>query len=104
MKNDIALCREAGIRVVMITGDNGITASAIARKIGIPGSDRIITGEMLEAMSDIQLQEAVKNVSIFSRVIPEHKMRIVKAFKENGDIVAMTATVSMMLPPLNMPT
>ena len=90
VKNDIALCREAGIRVVMITGDNGITASAIARKIGIPGSDRIITGEMLEAMSDIQLQEAVKNVSIFSRVIPEHKMRIVKAFKENGDIVAMT--------------
>ncbi|MFW6677221.1 cation-translocating P-type ATPase [Lacrimispora sp. AGF001] len=90
VKNDIALCREAGIRVVMITGDNGITASAIARKIGIPGSDRIITGEMLEAMSDPQLQEAVKNVSIFSRVIPEHKMRIVKAFKENGDIVAMT--------------
>lgn len=90
VKNDIALCREAGIRVVMITGDNGITASAIARKIGIPGSDRIITGEMLEAMSDSQLQEAVKNVSIFSRVIPEHKMRIVKAFKENGDIVAMT--------------
>ncbi len=90
VKNDIAVCREAGIRVVMITGDNGITASAIARKIGIPGSDRIITGEMLEAMSDSQLQEAVKNVSIFSRVIPEHKMRIVKAFKENGDIVAMT--------------
>ena len=90
VKNDIAVCKEAGIRVVMITGDNGITASAIARKIGIPGSDRIITGEMLEAMSDTQLQEAVKNVSIFSRVIPEHKMRIVKAFKENGDIVAMT--------------
>lgn len=90
VKNDIALCREAGIRVVMITGDNGITASAIARKIGIPGSDHIITGEMLEGMSDTQLQEAVKNVSIFSRVIPEHKMRIVKAFKENGDIVAMT--------------
>jgi Ca2+-transporting ATPase len=90
VKNDIAVCREAGIRVVMITGDNGITASAIARKIGIPGSDRIITGEMLEAMTDPQLQEAVKNVSIFSRVIPEHKMRIVKAFKENGDIVAMT--------------
>ncbi|MTK10197.1 MAG: cation-translocating P-type ATPase [Hungatella sp.] len=90
VKNDIAVCKEAGIRVVMITGDNGITASAIARKIGIPGSDRIITGEMLEAMTDNQLQEAVKNVSIFSRVIPEHKMRIVKAFKENGDIVAMT--------------
>jgi Ca2+-transporting ATPase len=57
----------------MITGDNGVTASAIARKIGIPGSEHIITGDMLEAMSDEELREAVKNVSIFSRVIPEHK-------------------------------
>jgi Ca2+-transporting ATPase len=90
VKEDIAVCNRAGIRVVMITGDNGITASAIARKIGIPGSDNIITGEELEAMSEEKLQEAVKTVSIFSRVIPEHKMRIVKAFKENGEIVAMT--------------
>jgi Ca2+-transporting ATPase len=90
VKNDIAVCNRAGIRVVMITGDNGITASAIAKKIGIPGSDHIITGDMLEAMSDDELREAVENVSIFSRVIPEHKMRIVKAFKENGEIVAMT--------------
>jgi len=90
VKNDIAICNRAGIRVVMITGDNGVTASAIARKIGIPGSDQIITGDMLNAMSDEELREAVKNVSIFSRVIPEHKMRIVKAFKENGEIVAMT--------------
>ena len=90
VKDDIAVCCKAGIRVVMITGDNGITASAIARKIGIPGSDHIITGEMLEQMSEAELHEAVKNVSIFSRVIPEHKMRIVKAFKENGEIVAMT--------------
>lgn len=90
VKNDIAVCNQAGIRVVMITGDNGITASAIAKKIGISGSDCIITGEMLESMSDNELCEAVKTVSIFSRVIPEHKMRIVKAFKENGEIVAMT--------------
>lgn len=90
VKSDIAVCNRAGIRVVMITGDNGITASAIAKKIGIPGSDHIITGDMLEAMTDDELHEAVKNVSIFSRVIPEHKMRIVKAFKENGEIVAMT--------------
>lgn len=90
VKHDIAVCNRAGIRVVMITGDNGITASAIAKKIGIPSSDRIITGEALEAMSDEELRQAVKDVSIFSRVIPEHKMRIVKAFKENGEIVAMT--------------
>lgn len=90
VKEDIAVCNRAGVRVVMITGDNGITASAIARKVGIPGSDQIITGDMLEAMSDEELREAVKKVSIFSRVIPEHKMRIVKAFQENGEIVAMT--------------
>ena len=90
VENDIAICARAGIRVVMITGDNGITASSVARKIGIPGSGDIITGEALEAMSDEELREAVETVSIFSRVIPEHKMRIVKAFKENGEIVAMT--------------
>lgn len=90
VKADIAVCNRAGIRVAMITGDNGITASAIAKKIGIPGSDHMITGDMLEGMSDDELRESVKNVSIFSRVIPAHKMRIVKAFKENGEIVAMT--------------
>ena len=90
VKNDIAVCNRAGIRVVMITGDNGITASAVAKKIGIPRSDQIITGDMLNSMNDEELREAVKNVSIFSRVIPEHKMRIVKAFKENGENVSMT--------------
>ena len=90
VKDDIAVCSRAGIRVVMITGDSGITASAIAKKIGIPGSDNIITGEALEAMTDEELREAVKSVSVFSRVIPEHKMRIVRAFRENGGIVAMT--------------
>jgi Ca2+-transporting ATPase len=90
VKSDIAICRQAGIRVVMITGDNGITASSIAKKIGMENSEHIITGDMLNAMSDDELREAVKTVSIFSRVIPEHKMRIVKAFKDNGEIVAMT--------------
>ena len=90
VKDDIAVCNRAGIRVVMITGDNGVTASAIAKKIGIPGSDHMITGEALGAMTDEELRKAVQTVSIFSRVIPEHKMRIVKAFKENGEIVAMT--------------
>ncbi len=90
VKNDIDVCNKAGIRVVMITGDNGITASSIAKKIGMPNSDHIITGDMLNKMSDEELCEKVKDVSIFSRVVPEHKMRIVKAFKENGEIVAMT--------------
>jgi len=88
--NDIAICKKAGIRVVMITGDNGITAAAIAKKIGMSDIENIITGDMLEDMNDEELRERVKSVSIFSRVIPEHKMRIVKAFKDNGEIVAMT--------------
>ncbi len=90
VKNDVALCNKAGIRVVMITGDNGATAAAIAKKIGMKNYDNIITGDMLEKMTDNELHESVKIVSIFSRVLPEHKMRIVKAFKDNGEIVAMT--------------
>ena len=90
VKADIATCYNAGIRVVMITGDNGITAASIAKKIGMKNYDKIITGDMLEKMTDDELRESVKRVSIFSRVIPEHKMRIVKAFKDNGEVVAMT--------------
>ncbi|MBK5244599.1 MAG: cation-translocating P-type ATPase [Eubacteriaceae bacterium] len=90
VKEDIKNCAKAGVRVVMITGDNGITASSIAKQIGMPNSDHIITGDQLNNMSDEELSERVKDVSIFSRVIPEHKMRIVKAFKANGEIVAMT--------------
>jgi Ca2+-transporting ATPase len=90
VKEDIRQCVKAGIRVVMITGDNGVTASAIAKKIGMPNSDHIITGAELDGMSDEDLRLRVQEVSIFSRVIPEHKMRIVKAFKDNGEIVAMT--------------
>lgn len=90
VKQDIETCTKAGVRVVMITGDNGITASSIAKQINMPNSDKIITGAELSRMSDEELCERVKNVSVFSRVIPEHKMRIVKAFKKNGEIVAMT--------------
>jgi Ca2+-transporting ATPase len=90
VKEDIKTCIEAGIKVVMITGDNGITASSIANQIGMKNIDRVITGDEIDKMNDDELCEKVKKVSIFSRVIPEHKMRIVKAFKANGEVVAMT--------------
>src|SRR5665647_1870435 len=90
VKGDIKNCTKAGVRVVMITGDNGITASSIAKQIGMSNSDRIITGDELNQMTDDELREKIHDVSIFSRVVPEHKMRIVKAFKDNGEIVAMT--------------
>jgi Ca2+-transporting ATPase len=85
----IQVCNKAGIRVVMITGDNGTTAQSIARSIGII-SEHVISGKELEAMSDEELQEKVHSTSIFARVIPRHKMRIIKAFKDSGEIVAMT--------------
>ena len=90
VKEDIKICTKAGVRVVMVTGDNGVTASSIAKQINMPNSDKIISGDELSAMTDDELQERVKDVSVFSRVIPEHKMRIVKAFKANGEVVAMT--------------
>jgi len=86
----IKVCKKAGIRVVMITGDNGITAASIASQIGLDIGESVITGEMINAMSDEELKEKIKNTSVFARVVPEHKMRIVKCFKELGHIVAMT--------------
>lgn len=90
VKQDIERCTQAGVRVVMITGDNGFTASSIARQIGMPNAGSIMTGEELDRTSDGELREKVKDISVFSRVIPEHKMRIVKALQANGEIVAMT--------------
>lgn len=86
----VKLCSKAGIRVVMITGDNGITARSIAKKIGIQNADNVITGSELEKMTDEELSEKVKFTNIFARVIPSHKMRIVKAFRDSGEVVAMT--------------
>ncbi len=88
VKRDIDVLKKAGIRVVMITGDNGFTAAAIAKKAGIEYKN-IINGNMIEKMTDAELQNTVKNTSVFSRVIPEHKMRIIKAFQKNGEITAM---------------
>ena len=90
VKEDIEMCRRAGIRVVMITGDNGVTASSIAKEVGMGDDLDIITGAEIESMSEEELKERVKTVSIFSRVVPEHKMKIVNAFKANGEVVAMT--------------
>ncbi len=86
----IDVCKSAGLRVIMITGDNGTTAQAIAREIGIPHSNNVITGPELEIMPDEVLLEKVKNTNIFARVMPRHKMRIVKALRDIGEIVAMT--------------
>jgi Ca2+-transporting ATPase len=86
----IAECMTAGIRVIMITGDHPRTAAAIAERIGLPANADIMTGQELDEMSDDALQERIKQVSVFARVVPEQKLRIVQALKANGEIVAMT--------------
>jgi len=83
-------CYDAGIRVVMITGDYPDTAQAIARQIGLRSADRVLTGPELEKISDADLGERIKDVNIFSRVVPEQKLRLVKAMKATGEVVAMT--------------
>lgn len=86
----IAECREAGIRVIMITGDYPATAKAIGAGIGMDADAEVMTGADLEGMSDQELQQRIQHVNIFARVIPEQKLRIVNALKANGEIVAMT--------------
>ena len=90
-KEAVETCKRAGIRPVMITGDHALTAQAIADQLGIyRKGDRIITGQELEKMEETELSQAVENCTVFARVSPEHKVRIVKAFQKNGKIVAMT--------------
>ena len=88
----VAKCKKAGIRSVMITGDHALTAKAIARQLGIMGSDKddVLTGEQLARMSDEELYEAVGKVSVYARVAPEHKLRIAQQLQKRGQIVAMT--------------
>ncbi len=83
-------CYTAGIRVVMITGDYPVTAQNIASEIGLSNYDDVITGPELDGMDDRELQQRIKAVNIFARVVPEQKLRIVNAFKANREVVAMT--------------
>ena len=84
-------CKTAGIKTVMITGDHKITATAIAKQLGIlENEDEAITGADLEKMTDEELEKNVRKYSVYARVSPEHKVRIVKAWQKNGEIVAMT--------------
>ncbi len=91
VKGAVETCRTAGIQPVMITGDHRITAVAIAEQLGIkePGQEAL-TGADVERMSDDELQARVPSVAVYARVAPEHKVRIVRAFQKNGEIVAMT--------------
>ena len=85
----VADCRDAGIRVVMVTGDNLATAKAIGAQIGFDPAGAL-TGQEVEAMSDEELQDAVEEVEVFARAAPEHKVRVLKALQANGHDVAMT--------------
>ena len=90
-KKAVEKCKTAGIKTVMITGDHKITATAIAKKLGIlENEDEAITGADLEKMTDEELEKNVRHYSVYARVSPEHKVRIVKAWQKNGEIVAMT--------------
>jgi Ca2+-transporting ATPase len=87
----LARASAAGIRVVMITGDHELTARALAREAGISrGDDSLLTGAAIDEMSDAELGARVASVSVFARVTPEHKLRIINAYKKRGEVVAMT--------------
>ena len=90
-KEAVSVCRKAGIKPVMITGDHVVTASAIAKELGILlEGDRAITGAELDAMTDSELDAQVENISVYARVSPENKIRIVKAWQRKGQVVSMT--------------
>ncbi len=91
VKKSIADCNTAGIRTVMITGDNVVTAAAIARELGIlHEGEEAITGQQLEALSDEELNDNIATYRVYARVTPADKIRIVKAWQKRGDVVAMT--------------
>ncbi len=90
-KDAVAICRKAGIKPIMITGDHVVTASAIARELGIlEDGDMAITGSELDAMTDRELDSVVEKISVYARVSPENKIRIVKAWQRRDQVVSMT--------------
>jgi Ca2+-transporting ATPase len=89
IKEALSLCRQAGIKVKMITGDNRETALAVAQEINL-GKGEIIDGEQLDKMDDSELHAKIGQIIVFARVRPEHKLRIIKALKENGEVITMT--------------
>ncbi len=88
--DSIRRCHDAGIRVLMITGDHALTARAIAEEIGLKRTDRIVTGEEIDRMDDEALQQALEESDVFARTSPEHKLRLVKMLQSRGNICAMT--------------
>ncbi|MBE9129490.1 MULTISPECIES: cation-translocating P-type ATPase [unclassified Coleofasciculus] len=91
VREAVAQCRDAGIRPVMITGDHQLTAQAIAFDLGIAkDGDSVLTGQQLQKLSQAELEQQVNHVSIYARVSPEHKLRIVQALQSQGEFVAMT--------------
>lgn len=90
VKESIETCKNAGITVKMITGDHKNTASSIAKLVGISNYEKTITGKEMDAMSESEFRDIVNEVNVFARVFPEQKLKIVKALKENNEIVSMT--------------
>ncbi len=90
VRDAVAVCRTAGIRPVMITGDHPLTAKAIAAELGIATDDQVLTGLDLDRLTDAEFDQAAAGVSVFARVSPEHKLRIVDALQRQGNVVAMT--------------
>lgn len=83
-------CNEAGIKVIMITGDYPATARCIAKQIGLQNDDNVLTGDELKSMSADDLQKKIKHTHVFARIVPEQKLQLIQALKANGEIVAMT--------------
>ncbi len=91
VKKSVVMCKNAGIKTVMITGDSKFTAKAIAKNVGIfKTGDLCLEGSDIDKLNDLKLVDVIKNVTVFARVSPKHKLRIVKAFKNGGNVVAMT--------------